>query len=276
MAELAALLLRDYTLNARRSTQRARKALDHLGEHLEVFSLRRSFELSSRYIMARSKEKASPATIWYEVAVLRRALTLAKLSGLIQERPPLAFPAVHNVRPFFVSEVELDRILAALPAHLAAATLFAYITGWRRSEVLYLRWEQVDLDAGIIRLEPGSTKNRLGRTYPYTAHPRLARVIQVRWALRDGPYVFHRNGKRHADLHKAWKKACAAAGLPHIVFHDLRRSAVRNLERARVPRSTAMQLTGHKTEYIYRRYAIQDESDLSRGVSLLAKAADEA
>ncbi len=69
---------------------------------------------------------------------------------------------------------------------------------------------------------------------------------------------------------KAWRKACRAAGLAGKIPHDFRRTAVRNLERAGVPRSTAMAMVGHKTEAIYRRYAIVDEAMLHEGGALLA------
>jgi integrase len=50
--------------------------------------------------------------------------------------------------------------------------------------------------------------------------------------------------------------------VPGLIFHDLRRSAIRNLERAGIPQSTAMELTGHRTPAVYRRYAIKDEAVL--------------
>src|SRR5262245_38733827 len=62
-----------------------------------------------------------------------------------------------------------------------------------------------------------------------------------------------------------WRAACRKVGVPGIVPHDLRRSAVRNLERSGVPRSVAMKMVGHKTEAIYRRYAIVAEADLVAG-----------
>ena len=60
-----------------------------------------------------------------------------------------------------------------------------------------------------------------------------------------------------------WIAACKAAGLPGVLIHDLRRSAVRNMEQAGVPRSVATKLTGHKTEAVYRRYAIVSDADLA-------------
>jgi integrase len=84
-----------------------------------------------------------------------------------------------------------------------------------------------------------------------------------------GP-VFHRAGRPIRSYGKAWKAACEDAEVAGRLVHDLRRTAVRNLERAGVSRSVAMKLTGHKTEAVYRRYAITSAADLSEGVAKLA------
>ena len=73
-----------------------------------------------------------------------------------------------------------------------------------------------------------------------------------------------------AGFTKSWRAACLAAGLPGRIPHDFRRTAVRNLERAGVPRSTAMKMVGHETESVYRRYAIVDEVMLQEGGAKLA------
>jgi integrase len=74
------------------------------------------------------------------------------------------------------------------------------------------------------------------------------------------PFVFHRSGEQIMTFRTAWKNACKAAGCPGRLIHDMRRSAVRTFKRAGVPRSVAMSIVGHKTESIYRRYAIVDEA----------------
>jgi hypothetical protein len=71
------------------------------------------------------------------------------------------------------------------------------------------------------------------------------------------------------DVDPTALRPCRNAGCPGRIPHDLRRTAVRNLERAGIPRSVAMKLTGRKTESVYRRYAIADERDLRVAVERL-------
>jgi integrase len=168
--------------------------------------------------------------------------------------------------------------IAALCRHLADAVQFMFITGWRsRSEVLPLRWPQVDLAGGFVRLEPGTTKNGEGRAFPLI--PELHALLEHRQAItrrceraqgRIIAHVFHRYGKPIKSLRRAWRTASKDAGRPGLLLHDLRRSAVRNLERAGISRSVTMKLTGHKTEAVYRRYAIVAESDLREAGTKLA------
>lgn len=69
-------------------------------------------------------------------------------------------------------------------------------------------------------------------------------------------------GRPIRDFRRAWRTACKRAGVAGLLKHDLRRSAVRNMEQAGVPRSVAMKLTGHRTEAVYRRYAMVSPADL--------------
>lgn len=120
-----------------------------------------------------------------------------------------------------------------------------------------------------LRLETGTTKTGEGRAFPIT--PALRKILERRQEYtrrceraqaRIIALVFHHKGRPAQSFGRTWADACEKVGLPGLLFHDLRRSAVRNLERAGVPRSVAMKLTGHKTESVYRRYAIVAESDL--------------
>lgn len=280
--ELMELLVADYVLNGRRSLRRTESSRKRLQA---FFGDMRAVEITPdnilRYIRSRQKDTppAAPASIRLELSALKRAFNLALRAGRLHARPYIPSIEVSNVRKGFFEADELRRVLARLPTDLRAVVRFCYLTGWRRGEVLSLTWDQVDLEARCVRLEPGTTKNDEGRTFPFTTFPALAELLTERRAATDEveaetgrrvPWVFHRRGKPIVRFDAQWKRATKHAGVPGRLLHDLRRTAVRNLERAGVPRSVAMKLTGHKTEAIYRRYAIVSEADLSDGIKKLA------
>jgi integrase len=222
------------------------------------------------YIALRTDEKAAPGTIDVELSALRRGFILAVEGGHLERRPRIRLLNVDNARQGFFEPHELAAVLPHLPAHLRPVMEAAYETGWRlRSELLTRQWRHVDLKAGWLRLEPRETKNGKGRMFPLT--PALKRILEAQRKHTSAlehrlgrviPWVFHREGHQVVTAWYAWNKAREAAGMPGKLMHDFRRTAVRNLERAGVPRSAAMAMVGHLTESMYRRYAIVDEAML--------------
>jgi integrase len=157
--------------------------------------------------------------------------------------------------------------------------LVKYWTGWCTTETLALQWSQVDFALGVIRLEVDTTKNDDGRELPFSMLPDLEAVLLRQYDRTEAlekatgqtvPWVFHRAGKRIKDFLDGWHTACKKAGFPGRRPHDFRRTAVRRYERAGVSRSVATKLTGHKTESVYRRYAIVSSVDLREGLAKVA------
>jgi integrase len=159
-----------------------------------------------------------------------------------------------NVRAGFFMPEQFESVRAHLPAHLKNVATVAYVTGWRtRSEILPLEWRQVDLEAGELRLDAGTTKNGDARTFPMTLELRRALEAQQAEANRlkgEGiiaRFVFtKRNGTPIRSFRKAWASACMDAGCPGRILHDFRRTSVRNLVRAGIPaRGDAVDWTQH-------------------------------
>lgn len=280
--DAAADIEAEYQVNARKSLRdlKARIRL-HLTPY---FAKRRMSSITTAdvraYTKARMDAGAEAATINRELAILKRMFTLAVKGTKLMVRPHIPMLREDNTRTGFFEREAFEAVRAALPSDLQPIATFAYLTGWRvPSEILTLQWRQVDLNVGTVRLDPGTTKNRDGRLFPFGAHlPELAALLKAQRAATTAvetsqdiicPWVFHRNGKRVKSFRGAWTAACTAAGCPTMIPHDFRRTAVRNLERAGVSRSVAMQLTGHKTEAVYRRYAIVSEGDLGAGLEKL-------
>ena len=282
--DLSGDFLRDRRINGR-SEGDAQKRLNNLNPFFE--NMRVTDITTSRinaYVDKRLTEGAANGTINRELAALKRMLKL----GARHEPPKVArVPHIEMLkerepRQGFFEEIEFEAFRTALPSELQGFVTFGYLTGWRFQEVAGLTWDRVDMNHGTVRLNAQDTKNEEQRLLKM--EPALLEVIEgcLNENKNGCPYVFQRNGERLKDIRGAWNKACRETGLGYgyklnnryakkweekglpagPIFHDFRRTAVRNMNRAGIQRKVAMLISGHKTESIFERYNITNNGDL--------------
>jgi integrase len=184
----------------------------------------------------------------------------------MEEEPPLVlripvFPwrEEDNTRQGILDRKTYEQLRAELPKHAALMLVIGYHIGMRRGEILGLRWDQVDLKAGLIQLEKRQTKGKKERSAPIYGEmrPYLEMALTERSAkYPDCKYVCAEEGKRVFDVKTAWNSAVRRLGLGKVLVHDLRRTAASNMDEAGVSRSDIMEMAGWKTESMFRRYRI--------------------
>lgn len=244
------------------------------------------------YIEKRIGEKAARSTVNRELALLRRAFSIAFDA---EPQKVTRIPKFHkhivsekgNERRGFIEEPQYRKLAEAAAGKLWLRTLLAlaYTFGFRRGELLgnpkkdyegRMRCKQVDLLNNTITLYAGETKNDEARTVSLTEECRQL-VTELRKGKQADDYLFTwENGDPIIDFRESWDQLTAAAGVPGLLVHDCRRSAVRNMVRRGVPQKTAREISGHKTDAVFSRYNITsgaDIEDAARKIEEGAKAA---
>jgi len=257
--------LTDYRINGKRTVSKAERCVRYLKK---VFGGMRSTEVTTstikRYIEIRLSEGIANATINRELAALKRAFNIAARSTppKVAQVPYIPMLKESNVRKGFIEYDHYAALMEVLPSHLKPILTFGYFSGWRKGEILGLQRKHIDLREGTVRLEPGETKNNEGRTL--YMEPELLEIMKHLYRQRrmDCLYVFHLNGNKIKDFRKSWSTACEAIDKFGLLFHDLRRSSIRNMVRAGIPERVAMTISGHKTRSVFDRYNIVSQDDL--------------
>lgn len=268
--ELAEDFLADYRINGKKSLIRAERSVNHLKRTFEGC---RVTDITTprikNYIQKRIDEGMENGTINRELAALKRILNLGaeQTPPKVDRIPHIPMLQENNVRKGFFEHGDFLALREALPDYLKGLATFAYKTGWRVSEIENLTWSQVDLANGVVRLEVGETKNSEGRTV--YLDDELNEIFQRQWDIRRSlkkvlPWVFTNKAgtDRVKDFRKSWDNACNDAEIGKRLFHDFRRTAVRNMVRAGIPERVAMMVSGHRTRSIFERYNIVSDTDL--------------
>lgn len=274
-SQLRDALIADYHTNQRKWLRRSKGGEQYICgiSHLDdFFEGSRAVDITTdrirEFIRARQDEGSANGTINRELALLRRMLRLAVEDRKLRDIPH--FPMLKEAAPRkgFLEYEQYVRLRRELPEYLRPILTIGFYTGMRLGEILGLHWENVSLPDGQIRLDPGSTKNGEPRTIPLVGE--LLEMLKIeRQRHSEGAFVFMRGGLPIGSFRKAWASACERAGLAHLLFHDLRRTGVRNLVRAGVSEHVAMTISGHKTRTVFERYNIVSERDLRDAVRKL-------
>jgi integrase len=267
LSNLLDLVTKEYEISGYRSQASLKSRLAHLREWFGNLRADRINETDFlEYADFRQKADAANNTINRELEVLMKALRLGKISPLpILKKLPAAKP-----RQGFFDDAKIAALCRQLPEYLRPPAMFGFMTGWRREEVYSLEWQNVDFSSGEIRLWESKTDEP--RVFPMDVVPGLRPLLQACKQSQEvrkmiTPFVFARwlikskRFRRITEFRKAWATACRKAGCPGMLFHDMRRSAARNLELAGWPRSLVMSWMGHETEAMYHRYRIVSAAD---------------
>ena len=299
--ELAEDFLRDYRINGRKSLPDA-KARWRL--HIQPFfgnvrASEVSSDLVARYVDSRQQAGAENATINRELACLKRMYHLGqRMTPPKVQRVPV-FPKLKedNIRTGFLEDAAYFRLVNDSPELWFRLLLELGRTyGWRRGELLRMRVREVDLLAKTLRLEPGTTKNRDGREVTMTEGIYLLMSGLISGKKADDFVFTRQDGTPVRDFRKTWWAACIRAGVGKVVcskcsrstttkkcdvcdsdnlkyegliFHDLRRTAARNLRRAGVAEGVIQKIGGWRTRSVFERYAIVTQTDIKDAMRML-------
>jgi integrase len=269
--ELAKDVLDDYRINGKKSLPRAERSYNHLKEFFEgIKAVDINTDQIRAYILQRQEEGAENGTVNRELSFLKRMFNLAN-----QMTPPkvVYVPYIprlqeNNIRQGYFEHQEYLALRDALPPYLRPVITMAYNTGMRREEILGLQWSQVDLLEGKVSLKSQDTKNKESRAIFMDGD--LLETIRFQKSVRDAkfpkcPWVFFgESGEKIIDFRGSWATAQKTVGIEGRLFHDFRRTAVRNMVRAGVPEKVSMMVSGHKTRSTFERYNITNEEDLKQ------------
>jgi integrase len=257
-----------------------RTAICHSRRVLEFFGDDKATSVTpariTNYNISRREAGASKATVDNETSVLKQALRLGfangKLARLPRQFPRKLLKRDENAKQGFFTQPEVTRLIAHLgrlrkgefiaDPDVQAFVLWGWATGMRLSEIASLTWTALDVEGAALRLAGADAKNDRPRVIPLVGLWGATIAERLRARVPGCEFIFHRRGRKMGTFDKMFSSAAALAGCAGRTFHDLRRSAVRNMVRSGVPQSVAMRISGHKTDSVFRRYAIVATDDL--------------
>jgi integrase len=240
---------RDFKISKKRSLRSAKLSVHHLSKFFKDY---RAPDITTdrvrEYITRRQEEGAANASINRELSALKRMFSPQVQAGNLAAKPYIPMLEENTARQGFLDHADFTKLRGKLPEYLQDPVSFLYHSGRTVSEMKSLEWRDVDMAGRVVRLRPELSKNKTGRVLPLRGELTEIFVRAKEKRRLDCVHVFHNKGESIGDFRKSWRNALKEAKLGHLLVHDLRRTAVRNLVKAGVREKVAMELSGTRLE----------------------------
>lgn len=228
------------------------------------------------YKSLRLKENAAPATVDRELSALRHLINLAERWNKFFGKNPVSIAGLlhpNNQKERTLTHEEQKRLLDSTNEYLRPVIIFALNTGMRKSEILTLKWSNVDLETGIITLEKTNTKSKKLRRIPINTVVRKL-MLELKLKGKGSEYVFLSSKgipyKKEGSLRQPFLGALRRAGIEGLRFHDLRHTAATRMIESGASIVAVSKILGHEDLKTTMRYAHPEDS-LKDAVELLTK-----
>lgn len=240
----------------------------HNRSHLEIWK--------AKVAAARKKGNPDPEYVAKPVTTSTKAKHLALMKAILraaerdwkwlEKAPVIKIPTVRNKRVRWLEKDEAKRLIYECPEPLKSVVKFALATGLRRSNIINLEWQQIDMQRRVAWVNPEDSKSNraIGVALNDTAckvlrdqignHHKFV-FVHTKAGRRPDGSVTPAVRKMRVDDGRAWKSACKRAGVEDFRFHDLRHTWASWLIQSGVPLSVLQEMGGWESIEMVRRYA---------------------
>lgn len=235
-----------------------------------------------RFLLKRLDQGVAPKTASVDIKILGAAFGRAEKFGVHDRNPvpAVSLPkAISSEREAFTME-EVEKLVSASPnLDWQTAILLAAYTGARMGDCILMSWEHVDAEAGFLRF----TQKKTLRTVSVPLHSRLVSHLEhlsqhhatgylcpsLASKTPGGKHGLSEGFKRivrRAELDLMVIKGKGSRNFARRTFHSLRHSFISALANSGVSPELRMELTGHKTSEIHKRYTHIDPKPLKEAI----------
>ena len=261
---------------------RVKMALDRFNEEFSyrIVSTILPSEIEN-YQAKRKAQGRSDATVDQEVGAAKTVINKAFENDMVGGDTLKKFKLIKkllkprsNKRDMVLTVDQADLLMENCPRHVSDIVATAYFTGMRKSEILNLTWDRIDMKQRLISLRAKDTKNGRPRIVPISdeLYPVLKSIPRN---LHDDHVLLYK-GKSITDIRTGLKIGCKKTGILYgrfvqdgFTFHDLRHTFNTDTRKAGVQQSVIMAIMGHEDPGMFHRYNTIDMEDLRQAVSQL-------